>query len=552
MALERYQQKRDFGITPEPRGRTGAHRAKQLAYVIQKHAASHLHYDFRLELGGVLLSWAVPKGPSLDPHDRRLAMHVEDHPLEYGGFEGVIPPKQYGAGTVMLWDRGTWIPEEDPVAAYSRGRLKFELDGEKLKGGWLLIRTHSSKYNNGKQAWLLIKQNDRYARHGVDASIVDEEPDSVASGRSLEEIADDRRHVWQSNRSVKENVRAGAVAKAPKRATGKRASLKAATPATPRKRSEPTSPAAPSRRRDTTSSTVQVAGINLSNPDKLMYPEAGLTKRDLAQYYQAVGDWIVPHIAKRPLTLVRCPDGWNGECFYQKHANDSVHASVDRVPVPERNGTATYFAASSVSAVVGLLQWGVLELHPWSARAPRLDRPDRLIFDFDPDTAVEWNDLVGAVRLLRELLDDLGLKGFLKTTGGKGLHVVVPIRPTLDWEAAKGFTRAVAELLASTFPERFTAVMSKATRKGKVFIDYLRNAEGATAVAAYSLRARANAPVSTPIAWTELKSDVRFDRFNLKTVLARLSTMKNDPWADFFRTRQAVTKAMFERVGLGS
>jgi bifunctional non-homologous end joining protein LigD len=155
MALERYRQKRDFGITPEPRGRIAAQRASELAYVIQKHAASHLHYDFRLELGGVLLSWAVPKGPSLDPHERRLAMRIEDHPLEYGGFEGVIPPQQYGAGTVMLWDRGTWTPEEDPVAAYRRGRLKFELDGAKLKGGWLLIRTHSSKYNDGKQAWLL-------------------------------------------------------------------------------------------------------------------------------------------------------------------------------------------------------------------------------------------------------------------------------------------------------------------------------------------------------------------------------------------------------------
>jgi bifunctional non-homologous end joining protein LigD len=238
---------------------------------------------------------------------------------------------------------------------------------------------------------------------------------------------------------VKQNVRAGAIANVfTKPATGRRASLKAAKPATARKRSEPTLSAEPSRRRDKTSPTAQVAGITLSNPGKLMYPEAGLTKRDLARYYEAVGDWIVPHIAKRPLTLVRCPDGWNGECFYQKHANDSVHTSVDRVPVPERNGSATYFAASSVAAVVGLLQWGVLELHPWSARAPRLNRPDRLIFDFDPDTAVEWNDLVGAVGLLRELLDDLGLEGFLKTTGGKGLHVVVPIRPTLDWEAAKG------------------------------------------------------------------------------------------------------------------
>src|SRR6202171_6870179 len=211
MALERYRQKRDFETTPEPRGRVGARAKGQLSFVIQKHAASHLHYDFRLELGGVLLSWAVPKGPSLDPQDKRLAMHVEDHPLEYGGFEGVLPPKQYGAGTVMVWDRGTWIPQGDPVEGYAKGRLKFQLDGEKLKGGWTLVRTHGSKYGNGKQAWLLIKENDEFARRGVDARVVETEPDSVISGRSLDDIARNREHVWHSHRSVAENVRSRAV-----------------------------------------------------------------------------------------------------------------------------------------------------------------------------------------------------------------------------------------------------------------------------------------------------------------------------------------------------
>jgi bifunctional non-homologous end joining protein LigD len=292
-----------------------------------------------------------------------------------------------------------------------------------------------------------------------------------------------------------------------------------------------------------------VAGVALSNPDKLMYPEAKLTKRDLARYYEAIGERIVPHLCDRPLSLVRCPDGWKDECFYQKHANKAVHESVDRVQVRERGGTATYFAANSVTAAVALVQWGVLELHPWGSRQPKLDRPDRLIFDFDPGDAVAWKALVDAVGVLRTLLGDLGLEGFLKTTGGKGLHVVVPIRPTLDWERGKGFTRAIAELLAATFPDRFTAVLSKSQRKGKIFIDYLRNAEGSTAVAAYSLRARANAPVSTPIEWSELDSDVRFDHFNLRSVQTRLNKMRKDPWADFFTTRQTVTKAMFTRVG---
>ncbi|MFI4904546.1 MAG: non-homologous end-joining DNA ligase, partial [Burkholderiales bacterium] len=220
MTLARYQQKRDFRVTPEPKGRVGRRKERDLAFVIQKHAASHLHYDFRLELNGVLLSWAVPKGPSLDPADRRLAMHVEDHPLEYGGFEGTIPPRQYGAGTVMLWDRGHWIPQGDPVDGYARGRLKFELVGEKLKGGYMLVRSQPGRYGGkygGKRAgdvWFLIKERDAYARPGV--SIVDAEPDSVSSGRSLDEIAAGRSRVWHSNRSVADNVRAGALRAAPR------------------------------------------------------------------------------------------------------------------------------------------------------------------------------------------------------------------------------------------------------------------------------------------------------------------------------------------------
>ena len=192
MGLERYREKRNFRATPEPRGRVVRGKTKELSFVIQKHAASHLHYDFRLELNGVLLSWAVPKGPSLD--DKRLAMHVEDHPLEYGGFEGIIPPRQYGSGTVMVWDRGTWHPLGDPVAGYQKGHLKFELDGEKLKGGWDLIRTHVSKYGgkSGKQAWLLIKEDDDAARRAPDALVVDDKPRSVATGRSIEEIAAER------------------------------------------------------------------------------------------------------------------------------------------------------------------------------------------------------------------------------------------------------------------------------------------------------------------------------------------------------------------------
>lgn len=292
-----------------------------------------------------------------------------------------------------------------------------------------------------------------------------------------------------------------------------------------------------------------VAGIAISHPDKLYFPEAGITKIDVAQYYERMGSWILPYVKDRPLALVRCPDGWNQQCFYQKHADKSVNAAVDRIEVPEGGGTATYMGARSAKALVALVQWGVLELHPWGSRRPRLDRPDRLIFDFDPDETMHWKDLVTGVELLRTLLGELELEGFLKTTGGKGLHVVVPIRTTLDWEQAKGFTRAVADFMVRTFSDRFTATVSKARRKGKIFVDYLRNAEGATTIAPYGVRARANAPVSMPIAWEELAKDVRFDRFNLRNAEDRVTNQQRDPWRDFATTRQTITKAHGKRVG---
>jgi bifunctional non-homologous end joining protein LigD len=311
----------------------------------------------------------------------------------------------------------------------------------------------------------------------------------------------------------------------------------------------PTSTRKPAAKNDDSTS---VAGVKLSNPDKLYFPEIPLTKRDIANYYANVADWMIPHIKDRPLSLVRCPDGWSGQCFYQKNADKAVHASVSRIEVPESKGKATYMGANTTTALVGLLQWGVIEMHPWGATSPKLDNPDRLIFDFDPDDGLAWPKLVEAVNLLKTLLEDLKLTGFLKTTGGKGLHVVLPIRATLSWDDAKGFTKAVADLLVGTFPDRFTAIMSKERRKGRIFIDYLRNAQGATAIAPYAVRARKGAPVSAPLAWDELKRDVRFDYFNATNMLERLQQAKSDPWADFFDVKQTITQAMFQRVGLKS
>ena len=295
--------------------------------------------------------------------------------------------------------------------------------------------------------------------------------------------------------------------------------------------------------------TNTIAGIKISHPDKLLYPEAEITKRDLALYYETIGEWIVPHLRNRPLTLVRCPDGWNKECFYQKHAGGGVDEAIERVTVQDSDGPALYMMANSVRAVVAVLQMGTLELHPWGARTPKLGFPDRIVFDLDPDEALAWKEIADAANVLKTLLENLGLRGFLKTTGGKGLHVVVPIEPTVPWEHIKGFSKAIAEILAQTFPDRFTAKLLKISRHGKIYIDYLRNGEGATAVAPYSLRAKANAPVSTPIGWPELARDLRFDHFNVKNVPVRLKRLKRDPWAEFMKTRQTVSKAIMKKVG---
>ncbi|HZD41433.1 MAG TPA: non-homologous end-joining DNA ligase, partial [Terriglobales bacterium] len=285
------------------------------------------------------------------------------------------------------------------------------------------------------------------------------------------------------------------------------------------------------------------------NPDKLLFPEAGLTKRDLALYFVTIASWIVPHLYERPLTLLRCPDGWNKPCFYQKHADDNVPGAITRVTVRDSEGPSLYMMANSTSAVVALVQMGALEIHPWGSRTPKLGRPDRIIFDLDPDEAVGWDEISEAAKVMKTLLDHLGLRVFLKTTGGKGLHLVIPIRPTQPWKEIKGFSQSVAQLLVNTFPDRFTAKILRASRRGKIFIDYLRNAEGATAIAPYSIRARAHAPIATPIDWSELASDVRFDHFKVANLPARLNTLKSDPWADLTTIKQSVTRAMMKAVG---
>jgi bifunctional non-homologous end joining protein LigD len=820
--LHRYREMRDFSLTPEPSGRASQRKAnrasKPLRYYVQRHAATRLHYDFRLELDGVLKSWAVPKGPSFNPADKRLAVQTEDHPLEYGEFEGVIPAKQYGAGEVLLWDRGVWTPEDpDARAALRAGRLHFRLEGEKLRGRWVLTRTRGAE---DKPQWLLIKRNDDEADAELD--ITRERPESVkkaparsrrtraaelpqfvtpmlatlvtepprrgdwvyevkydgyrilarldaggrvrlftrsgndwtgklphlaaalekqaleeprlkaswldgeivvpgAKGRSsfqalqnafeagrdagivyfvfdapflsgrelrrlpLRERKSRLRKLLEESKQVRfsEDLRGdaaevlehacklgleGLIAKeagsvyvagrskswlklkcrqrqdfviggytAPRGArsgfgallvgvydaqgrlhfagkvgTGfderllgslmrRFAKLKRPDPPfvdPPREKAvqwlrpglaaevayaertnegilrqasfvglredlpaknvheeRAVSPPAVSPPRAQAGNAGDgentVLGVKVSHPERPIWPEVGIRKIDLARYVEQVGDWLLPHVKERPLSLVRCPDGVAGECFYQRHLTMAASPGSLQTVKRARSSKGAYIYAASLDALVSAVQNGAVEFHTWGARVPDIRHPDRITMDLDPDEALPWKALVEATLLTRTLLEGLGLKSFLKTTGGKGLHVVAPIQAALGWDEVKAFTQRIAEMLVKARPELFTAKIAKARRPNKVFADYLRNSETASAVAAFSPRARPNAGVSMPVAWDELdpKDDLR-SRFTVLTVPARLASLKKDPWADYWKTRQAITAKMKKSLGL--
>ena len=304
--------------------------------------------------------------------------------------------------------------------------------------------------------------------------------------------------------------------------------------------------AATSRAARASAGATIIAGVTITHPDKMLFDDIRVTKRELCAYYEAIAPLMLPHLKDRPLSLVRCPEGTRGKCFYQKHAKDTIPSWVDRVKVQDSDGSADYMMANNVKSLVTLAQFGVIELHPWGSREAKLDHPDRLIFDFDPDDALPWDDVKSAALLMRGLLDDLGLRSFLKTTGGKGLHVVLPIAPTMDWDTAKAFVRDVASILVRTFPDRYTTTISKRARPGKILIDYYRNAHGATAIAPYGVRARAGAPVAAPIDWAELDGDIRFDHFSVRSLEKLLD--RDDPWKDFATTRQTITATLRRRV----
>jgi bifunctional non-homologous end joining protein LigD len=492
--LAKYRSKRDFTKTSEPSGAQPSRSAGH-SFVIQQHAARRLHYDFRLELDGVLLSWAVPKGPSVVPGDKRLAVRVEDHPLEYADFEGIIPNGEYGSGTVVVWDRGTWQPDGDAGEAVRKGRLTFSLHGHKLRGKWHLIRTKRDSQ------WLLFKSRDDGAR---DVDIVATEPKSVLTGRTLEEVARDADRTWHSDPEA--NV-APLVAQLP-------------------------------------------LGFPVTNLDKVLYPADGITKGEVIAYLAVVADWMLPHVAERPLTLVRCPEGLREPCFFQKKILPGSPAAIGTVAIREEGGEVVpYMKVHDMPGVVGLGQLGTLEIHVWGCHADKLERPDFMVFDLDPDDDVGWDRVALGALEVRRRLRELELDSWVKTTGGKGLHVCVPIARRIDWDDFKAWSKAFADRMAAAEPKLYTTNMSKAARRHKIYVDYLRNGRNATFVAPYSPRARPGAPVSVPITWEELASGVDPATYTIRSVPGRLGKLPRDPWAGIGDADQAITAAAWRAVG---
>jgi bifunctional non-homologous end joining protein LigD len=283
-----------------------------------------------------------------------------------------------------------------------------------------------------------------------------------------------------------------------------------------------------------------VAGVHITNPDRVLYPEDNITKADLARYYDQIADWILPHIVNRPLTLVRCPRGHQQTCFYQKHVGGSMPDAIRGVTIREKSGSGRYLVIDDRAGLISLVQLGTLEIHPWGCRADDIEHPDRLVFDLDPGPNVPWTQVLEAARLTRKLLTAAGLESFVQASGGKGLHVIAPLRPQGGWDQAKAFCRTIALTMQTHDPQTYVAKMSKSLREGRIFVDYLRNARGATSVAPYSTRARPHAPIATPLRWDELAKITSANTFTPKNLLRRVAALRSDPWGRFFDSQQTL------------
>ncbi|PHV06059.1 hypothetical protein CSQ96_16585 [Janthinobacterium sp. BJB412] len=572
-ALKTYRAKRDFSLTPEP-AEGGEEGGESRAFVVQKHWASRLHYDLRLELDGVMKSWAVPKGPSYDPRDKRMAVQVEDHPIAYNQFEGEIPAGQYGAGKVIIWDKGHWRPLGEPRRDYADGELKFELHGHKLRGRWVLVRMKDGK------AWLLIKERDEFARPALEFSVVDEMPDSVSGLPAPTPTPAAAATAASVSASVR--VRAEAATSAAARAAvpsalpatlaPQLATLVDQPPATPQdwlfeikfdgyrppphmdgKRQHANNQGGAMQSKSAIPQPQPQpqgklpASLKVSNPERVIDAVSGTSKIGLVRYYALVGELMLPHLKGRPLSLVRAPSGVGGELFFQKHADTGRLAGVRQLDRALDPGHPPMLAVASVEGLLAAAQWNVVEFHTQNACAKSYDTPNRIVFDLDPGKGVAWPQVREAALLTRAFLQELGLEPWLKTSGGKGLHLVVPIRPHYDWDTVKAFSQAVVAHMAATMPERFVLKSGPSNRVGRIYIDYLRNGRGSTTVCAWSARARPGLPISVPLDWDELVRVDSGEHWTVATAHQRLD-VGNAPWDGYAKGARGLAQPM-RRLG---
>ena len=469
--LKQYNSKRDFHKTNEPKGKKQIEK-KKLKFVVQHHWARKEHYDIRLEYNGVLKSWAVPKGPSYDSKQKRLAIEVEDHPIDYQHFEGTIPKGQYGGGTVMIFDYGNWIPLENVKESFKKGNIKFLLQGKRLKGQWTLIHMKENQ-------WLLRKEKDNYEKY----QNIENYNTSARTSRTKEEIEQGKK-IQKIKNSKKKGI---------------------------------------------------VEYISITSPDKIIFEKSNITKLEIAKYYQKISSRMLPYLENRLISTIRAPKGSRGEKFFKKHFNQK-NQGLGKIVLPNKSGKKEdYYYIKNIEGMMNEIQMNGFEFHIWGSKVQQLNQPDMLVFDLDPDEKMNLKTVREGVKDLKSILDNLSLISFLKTSGGKGYHIVVPIHSIKKWKEFREFAQNIAKLMETKWPEKYVSNMRKEKRKNKIFIDWIRNTKGATSVAPYSLRIRKDATVSMPISWQELDK-VKPDEITIQEAMKRLR--RKDPWENFFQIEQ--------------
>jgi bifunctional non-homologous end joining protein LigD len=517
--LAPYRRKRDFTRTPEPSGgsATGSGAVGGQRFVVQRHRARRLHYDFRLEIGGVLASWAVPKGPTLDPRVRRGAFRVEDHPIEYIDFEGVIPAGEYGGGDVIVWDAGTWQPHDagdppDPDGALAAGELHLDMYGEKLRGRFVLVRTRRDA--SGKDEWLLLHKRDEFAVDGWDA---EDHPRSVLTGRTNDEVKADPERMWRSD-------------------------LPAARAAIPLKPSTATVSADELRDLDALRSSgiwaVFGREVRVSNLDKVLFPprpgEEPVTKRDLLRYAAQIAPTVLPYLTRRALNMHRYPNGAQAKGFWHKELPDHAPDWLPRWDNPEADPgeTRTYLVVDEPAALVWAANFGALEWHAWTSQVDRPHQPTYALIDLDPGEATSWEDLLVLARLHRTAFDHLGVLARPKVTGRKGIQIWVPVVRGPDFDTTRAWVERLSRTVGAVVPDLISWKWQVTERRGLARLDYTQNAINKTLVAPYSPRPAPGAPVSAPIDWDELDDPALApDAFTIRTMCQRVAD-KGDLFRD--------------------